>query len=721
MRRASISRIGIYFALLCSSCLTFVRTASACTNLTGARLLSAVNESFETGSSPPENAPTFDVFVELFDVGLASYCAGTLETLVTAPTHKTLILIPDSAFERASILMNKGLDEILSDSRLVCDILESSIVHGSLDPRKVRDGEELETASTTVPRLRVLIDQEINIRRVRIYSDFGHNIADILTTGIFICSQLRAVFASELLLSLTQPSVFPSVSEILKSLPDLSTSLEAFQLTETLRLSFEGKEYGEYDRLSAKSSIFQCLLNDGYPRFRAYFVPSNQAWRRFFRKVELTKSAVFRDQSFLLSILLYTEVQFPVSSEQDSLMSYMSTSFSSSQRMRSVGASSILSAFPGQVEVPTLRLDVDVSKIMTRFMKLSGISTSSRFDNSALVTASDLIACSGIVHVIDDVLVPPTLTAFRQVSLRSDLSMFTEMIRAPVNSELLLELDTPSESNVFVDGVVFAPTNLAIKLTLTYLGWTFASLLEREALVRQFVTYHVVSARSAEGAPDRLRFRLGLLRDQQRLASRLAYPILSKRAANTFEGTAISKTLTILSPFGPKKILLAPKHMVQGRLNSARFIKSDIPSTNGGIGVINAALIPPTAELGLSLYDRVVRTPTLRIFREVINVLGLQREFRLQGFGNGDCTIFAPNNAAWLALLGELMTTQQALENGAPAVLYDIIMLMVLPRAEDFGDVTLENYAPWQSKDAKDGDELPTALSVYTSVRIKLF
>ncbi|MGA1173868.1 MAG: hypothetical protein ACO3VC_09500, partial [Ilumatobacteraceae bacterium] len=94
-----------------------------------------------------------------------------------------------------------------------------------------------------------------------------------------------------------------------------------------------------------------------------------------------------------------------------------------------------------------------------------------------------------------------------------------------------------------------------------------------------------------------------------------------------------------------------------------------------------------------------------------------QREFRLQGFGNGDCTVFAPNNAAWLALLDELMTTQQALESGATAVLYDIIMLMVAPRAEDFGDVTLENYAPWQSKDAKDGDELPTALSVYTSVR----
>lgn len=718
MKHPRTSRIGVYFALLCSLCLTFACGASECSNLTGARLLRAVNESFETGSTPSESAPPFDFFVELFDVGLTSYCAGTLQTLVTEQTRKTLILIPDSAFERASILMNKGLEEILSDPSLVCDILESSIVHGSLDPRQVRDGEALETASTNVPRLTVLIDQETNIRRVRIYSELGPNIADVLATDIFVCSQLRAVFASELLLSLRQPRFFPSVSEILKSVPDLSTSLEAFQLTETLRLNFERNEYEDYNYSSTKSSVSKCLFDGGYPRFRAYFVPSNQAWRRFFRKVELTKSAVFRDQSFLLSILLYTEVRFPLSSDQNSLMSYLSTSFSSTQRLRSVGASSILSAFPGQVEVPTLRLDVDVSKIMTRFMKLSGMSMSSRFDNSALVTAPDLVTCSGILHIIDEVLVPPTLTAFRQLSLRSDLSMFTEMIRAPVNSELLLELDTPSESNVFVDGVVFAPTNLAIKLTLTYLGWTFARLLEREALVHQFVTYHVVSTRSADGAPDRLRFRLGLLRDQQRLASRLNYPILSKRAANTFEGTAISKTLTILSAFGPKKVLpFAHQHTVRGRLNSARFIKSDIPSTNGGIGIINAALIPPTAELGMSLYDRVVRTPTLRIFREVINVLGLQREFRLQGFGNGDCTVFAPNNAAWLALLDELMTTQQALESGATAVLYDIIMLMVAPRAEDFGDVTLENYAPWQSKDAKDGDELPTALSVYTSVR----
>ena len=53
--------------------------------------------------------------------------------------------------------------------------------------------------------------------------------------------------------------------------------------------------------------------------------------------------------------------------------------------------------------------------------------------------------------------------------------------------------------------------------------------------------------------------------------------------------------------------------------------------------------------------------------------------------------------------------------------LFDIILFMVAPRTEHFLDVERETYAPWQSKDARDGDEIITALSVYTSVGMERF
>ena len=709
-RVVAVGAILFSVTLLCS----LVASVGVCSNdLTGASLLNTLSD-MRIGT---DTDMSFVFFAALVDVGLQSYCGNTLRNLGSA-SAQTLILVPDSAFERASIVMDKGLEEITSDRVLVCEILESSIVQAALNSRDVRDGDELSTASMRMPKLRVDVVQDINVRKLRIFTDVGTTIADLFATDVALCPRLSAVFASELLIPLVESNAFPSVWKISKSLPELSTSAEAFRITDSLRVIFESSEYDGYDGTVGRSSLQTCVFDGTNHGFRAYFLPSNRAWRRFFRKTELTKSALFSDYSLLLSILLYTEGQLTSTQQSIDLKSYLSTSLVPGQLLRPVGASTILSAFPGQVEIPALRVDVDISKVSSRYVRISGGSTSSRFDNTAVVVAADIVSCTGIVHIIDDVLVPPMLTAFRQLSLRSELSMFTDLLRAPAMHELMLELDTPSETNIFADSVVFAPTNVAIRLTLNYIGWTFEDLFQRDALLRQFVTYHVISTRSAEGAPERLKFRLGLGPEEQQFATRLAYPILAKSYANTFQGTPIAKTVKVLSTRRGVKKFFTPRHVLRGRLNSARFIKSDIPSTNGGIAIIDAALIPPTAEFGVTLYDRILRTPTLRVFRELTSVLGLQREFDTQGFGNGDCTVFAPTDSAWVTLLADLMTTQEEIANRATAMLYDIIMLMLAPRTEEFQEIERELYDPWLSKDALDGDELVTALSGYTTVRV---
>ena len=40
--------------------------------------------------------------------------------------------------------------------------------------------------------------------------------------------------------------------------------------------------------------------------------------------------------------------------------------------------------------------------------------------------------------------------------------------------------------------------------------------------------------------------------------------------------------------------------------------------------VVDTMLIPPTAELGLTILDRIQRTPWLKVYEEIVLILGLQ-------------------------------------------------------------------------------------------------
>ena len=61
---------------------------------------------------------------------------------------------------------------------------------------------------------------------------------------------------------------------------------------------------------------------------------------------------------------------------------------------------------------------------------------------------------------------------------------------------------------------------------------------------------------------------------------------------------------------------------VEGRLNFGRVIVPDLVSSNGVVQVIDTMLIPPTAELGLTIYDRIARTPWLKVHEEILLLLG---------------------------------------------------------------------------------------------------
>jgi uncharacterized surface protein with fasciclin (FAS1) repeats len=99
------------------------------------------------------------------------------------------------------------------------------------------------------------------------------------------------------------------------------------------------------------------------------------------------------------------------------------------------------------------------------------------------ITATDIRANNGIIHVVDKVLLPGNKTIVETAQAAPDFSILVEAV---VAAGLV---DTLSGTGPFT---VFAPTNAAFAALLTELGITKAALLADTALLTKVLTYHVV-------------------------------------------------------------------------------------------------------------------------------------------------------------------------------------------------------------------------------------
>lgn len=154
------------------------------------------------------------------------------------------------------------------------------------------------------------------------------------------------------------------------------------------------------------------------------------------------------------------------------------------------------------------------------------------------VTAADIKAKNGVVHVVDKVILPPTV-----VSVALANSNFTTLVQAVVKAGLV---DALNGAGPFT---VFAPTNDAFSALFTQLGITGVNDLTAEQLV-PILTYHVVSGN-------------------------VLSTNLTAGEVGTLNGKKISVNLT-----GGVKI------------NNSTVVAADIQSSNGVVHVINQVLIP---------------------------------------------------------------------------------------------------------------------------------
>lgn len=111
-----------------------------------------------------------------------------------------------------------------------------------------------------------------------------------------------------------------------------------------------------------------------------------------------------------------------------------------------------------------------------------------KINNSATVVLADVVGTNGVIHVIDKVLLPPTV-----VDIALNNSAFTTLVSAVVKAGLA---ETLSGAGPFT---VFAPTNDAFTALFTTLGVSGVDALTAEQLT-PILLYHVVAGNNVSSS-----------------------------------------------------------------------------------------------------------------------------------------------------------------------------------------------------------------------------
>ena len=225
------------------------------------------------------------------------------------------------------------------------------------------------------------------------------------------------------------------------------------------------------------------------------------------------------------------------------------------------------------------------------------------------------------------------------VEIASSVDDFSILVEAVVAADLVDALSQPGALTVF------APTNEAFVQLLTDLGISKDELFADKALLTKVLTYHV-------------------------LGNALFSPaILARSELTTLEGEDIT-----VDPNGPK-------------VNDSNLLDIDIAASNGVIHVIDQVLLPPSiTDPQQTIAEIAVGNEDFSILVEAVVETGL---VGILSVNSTDLTVFAPTNAAFVALLEATGLTKDELFANKP--LLTTVLLYHLLNEELFaGEVLLE-------------------------------
>ncbi len=255
----------------------------------------------------------------------------------------------------------------------------------------------------------------------------------------------------------------------------------------------------------------------------------------------------------------------------------------------------------------------------TNTLKLTVTAASEVFVNQAGVSAVDLTADNGVVHVLDAVVLPSTTVA--DVAIGS--SAHTVLVAAVVEARLL-----PALTNPLASLTVFAPTDAAFTAALGSLGLTAAELLASPELA-DILLYHVLGAE-----------------------------VLSTDLSNGMLATPLNNANTLKVTIDGSNVFI----------NQAQVTAADIPADNGSVHVLDAVVLP-----GLTVADVAIGSPAHTV---LVNAVVEARLLPALTNPFSSLTVFAPTDAAFTAALGSLGLT--AAELLASPELADILLYHVL-------------------------------------------
>lgn len=248
--------------------------------------------------------------------------------------------------------------------------------------------------------------------------------------------------------------------------------------------------------------------------------------------------------------------------------------------------------------------------------------------NTASVVSADIETTNGVIHVIDEVLIPENLDLSGMVPTIAEAAIATSDLSVLVS---ILSLDGLSDflaaaADRDAELTVFAPTNAAFQAVLDALGLTSIDEIP-ESVLADIVSYHIVGG-------------IAKSTDLQ---------------ATTYE-TLNGESVTVDLSSGVK-------------IDESNVVIPDLEVANGVVHVVDAVLLP---SLYKSALGTIVEVPLFRKEYTTLVAALVEAELVETLLGDGPFTVFAPNNAAFEAA-GITSLEGLTKEDLTPILLYHVV------------------------------------------------
>jgi transforming growth factor-beta-induced protein len=237
--------------------------------------------------------------------------------------------------------------------------------------------------------------------------------------------------------------------------------------------------------------------------------------------------------------------------------------------------------------------------------------------NGAKAQKTNVNASNGVIHVFSAPIWRPTV--FGIVRAIPQLDTLEAAIRAAGLQDVLRQ----HESRY----TLFAPTNRAFEQLLSELKLTAEQLLANKPLLTQVLTYHVLATRV------------------------YSFQVRDNSTAATVQGQSIR-----FDTSGPSFFPTITLTDAQNR--ESKVIFPNLAARNGVVHLVDRVILPQTK----NIVELAVANPEFSILVEAVLAAGLAETLS----SPGPFTVFAPTNAAFAKLLGELGVSKEALLANKP-------------------------------------------------------